>query len=85
MPPEIDYEKCIACGTCTEVCAEDVFFNPESEEKDKKPVVSYPDLCWHCNWCVKECPEGAIWLKIPMAMMIPYKQFLIGLKRGYLL
>ncbi len=26
MPPEIDYEKCIACGACVDVCAEDVFF-----------------------------------------------------------
>ncbi len=26
MPPEIDYERCIACGACVDVCAEDVFF-----------------------------------------------------------
>jgi len=71
MPPIINMDKCKKCGTCVEICSEDVFFG--SREKEV-PVVSYPDDCWHCNACVLECPvEGAIRLRIPLPMMILYK------------
>jgi len=71
MPPIINMEKCKKCGTCVDICSEDVFFS--SREKEF-PVVSYPDDCWHCNACVMECPiEGAISLRIPLPMMILYK------------
>jgi len=71
MPPIINMDKCKKCGTCVEICSEDVFFG--SIEKEV-PVVSYPDDCWHCNACVQECPvEGAIRLRIPLPMTILYK------------
>jgi len=36
--------------------------------------VSYPDACWHCNWCVNGCPvEGAIRLRTPLSMFLAYK------------
>jgi len=71
MPPIINMDRCKKCGTCVEICSEDVFFG--SKEKEV-PVVSYPDDCWHCNACVLECPvEGAIRLRIPLPMMILYK------------
>jgi NAD-dependent dihydropyrimidine dehydrogenase PreA subunit len=76
MPPEIDYDKCIGCGKCIDVCAEDVFFVAEEPGKGKreKPVVTYPEACWHGYSCVKECPvEGAIWLRIPLALFVAYK------------
>ena len=76
MPPEIEYEKCTGCGKCVDICTEDVFFGTVGFGKiaREKPVVTYPEACWHCYWCVKVCPvEEAIWLRIPLAMSVPYK------------
>lgn len=71
MPPVIERDKCIACGTCVEVCQMDVFFGSKDNEV---PVISYPEECWHCNACVLECPEdGAITLRIPLPAMLLYK------------
>ena len=71
MPPIIDDEKCTACGTCVDICPQDVFFGSEEGEI---PVVSYPEECWHCDGCVLECPvEGAVSLRIPLPAMILYK------------
>jgi adenylylsulfate reductase subunit B len=71
MPPLINEEKCIACGKCADICPQDVFFG---SEKKKKPVISYPEECWHCNACVLDCPaEGAIKVRIPLPMQICYK------------
>jgi adenylylsulfate reductase, subunit B len=76
MPPVIDYEKCIACHKCVELCTEDVFFSDKKQAKSKKekPVVSYPEACFHCNLCVEECPvPGALRLKIPLIMNVPHR------------
>lgn len=71
MPPEINEEKCIACGKCADICSEDVFFG---SVKKQVPVVKYPEECWHCNACVIDCPvEGAIKLRIPLPMTVLYK------------
>ena len=72
MPPEINYDTCTGCGKCVEFCTEDVFFG---SKKGEKPVVTYPEVCYHCYCCVMECPvENAIWLRIPLTMMVPYKK-----------
>ena len=75
MPPKIDYDKCDACGICVELCSEDVFFGTPGlgGAKEEKAVISHPDLCWHCNWCVVKCPTEAIRLAIPLTMHIPFK------------
>lgn len=75
MPPEIDYENCTGCGKCVDVCAEDVFFDTEGfgKIKGKKPVVTYPEACWHCYLCIKECPANGIRLRTPLVMTIHYK------------
>ena len=70
MPPVIDEKKCRRCGTCTDVCAEDVYFGSETGEV---PVVNYPEFCFHCNCCIEECPEQAIKLRIPLPLMLLYK------------
>jgi adenylylsulfate reductase subunit B len=70
MPPVIDREKCTACGTCADYCAEDVFFGSES---GSIPQVAYPEFCAHCSCCVYVCPERAIWLRIPLPMQLLYK------------
>jgi adenylylsulfate reductase subunit B len=70
MPPVIDETKCIACGTCADVCAEDVYFGSED---GKVPVPAYPDFCFHCNCCVEECPAQDIHLRVPLPLMLLYK------------
>ena len=72
MPPIIDQEKCVACGTCVDVCPQDVFFG--SQENDI-PLVSYPDECWHCDACVQECPvEGVVRIRISLPAMVLFKE-----------
>lgn len=70
MPPVIDESKCTSCGTCVDVCPEDVFFGSREGET---PVVSYPKECWYCNSCVLDCDMGAIKLRIPLPLSIMYK------------
>jgi NAD-dependent dihydropyrimidine dehydrogenase PreA subunit len=75
MPPEIDYEKCTGCGTCRDICAEDVFFGWLSgkERTDAKPRVTYSEACFHCYLCSDNCPVGAISIRTPLVMHVPYK------------
>lgn len=70
MPPVIDSDKCTRCGTCFDVCTEDVYFNSQTGEV---PSVTYPDFCFHCNCCVEECPVEAIKLRIPLPQMLLFK------------
>jgi adenylylsulfate reductase subunit B len=71
MPPVINKEKCSQCGTCVDVCAEDVFFGSKEGEY---PSVTYPEMCMYCDSCVHDCPvEEAITLRIPVNMMIARK------------
>ena len=67
MPPVINNEKCALCGTCVDVCPEDVL---SLERNDELPRVVYPDECWHCAACVIDCPEEAIQLYIPLVMRL---------------
>ena len=55
MPPKVDQEKCSGCGTCVDVCPNEVF-----ELADDKSQVVHPDDCTGCEQCVSECPEEAI-------------------------
>jgi len=72
MPPVIDEKKCIRCGKCVDTCPEDVYFG---SKKKHVPQVTYPQECAYCNGCVEECPvEGTIRLRIPLPMMLLYKQ-----------
>jgi len=68
MPPVINKDKCTACGTCANICPQDVFYG--STEKEI-PVVNYPEECWHCSACVLDCPvEGALRLRMAFPMMV---------------
>ena len=70
MPPIIDISKCSRCGTCVDVCSEDVFFG---SKKVEVPTLTFPKECWHCAACIIDCPEEAVKLRIPLPMMICYK------------
>jgi adenylylsulfate reductase subunit B len=75
MPPVIDEGKCTGCGTCVDICAEDVFFGTTGFGmiNGERPKVTYPQACYHCSLCMLNCPSEAIWIRTPMTMMIPYK------------
>lgn len=71
MPPIIDKNLCTGCGSCFDVCAEDVFYG---SIKGDVPIITYPEECVHCNLCVDECSSpGAIKLRIPLPVMLVYK------------
>lgn len=67
MPPIIDEEKCVGCGTCAQICPLDVL---KFHKKEKKVEVRYPEECWHCRACAIDCPKGAITLRYPLSHML---------------
>jgi len=52
--PEIDAEKCSACGKCVEVC------QFHALALIGKKVLVFPQLCHGCGTCTLNCPEKAI-------------------------
>ncbi|MBT3319377.1 MAG: FAD-dependent oxidoreductase [Clostridia bacterium] len=61
-----DWEKCIGCGTCGEICptkAITMVERGEIEEKDgvkaERPVVDYGRCCF-CGLCVDICASGSL-------------------------
>jgi len=68
MPPQIDKTLCQRCGTCYDICPQDIFGHREEEI----PTVDYPAECWYCGSCVIDCPVEAISLRLPLQMrMVP--------------
>ena len=66
MPPQLDKTLCQRCGTCYEICPQDLFGFRENEV----PTVDYPDECWHCGACVLDCPVEAVSLRLPLQLHI---------------
>ena len=66
MPPVIDLDRCKRCKTCDDHCPLDVIY---FDEKEKVPVVLYPDECWHCGSCRLDCPEKAITIRFGPEML----------------
>lgn len=54
--PVIDYEKCVGCMVCNDMCSQGVY-KPDG----KKPKVVYGNGCiYGCHGCENKCPVGAI-------------------------
>ena len=68
MPPVINYTKCVACGTCADICCMDVFH--KTEEAVPRVIVRYPNECWHCRACAMDCPQDAITMRYPLSHMM---------------
>jgi len=64
MTATFDYDKCIKCKKCYNLCPLDII---AWDEKDNKPYVKYPDECQLCFICQVECPVEAIKVIIPLA------------------
>ena len=52
----INRELCVHCGSCTEVCPGNLIARDESGAA----FLQYPEECWGCASCLKECRHGAI-------------------------
>ena len=59
MIESLDIDKCIACGTCVEVCPRDVFRLSEDESHS---TIRYREVCQTCYTCELECPAEAIFI-----------------------
>lgn len=55
MSIQIDSKKCVGCMRCAEACPGTLI-----DESGGKAYMRYPELCWGCASCVKECAIGAI-------------------------
>lgn len=71
---KVDYEKCIACGSCIKSCPSTVM---EAIIKKKKTI---PD-CFSCASCIESCPVDAISFNSGKRDK-PTKEILEKLKRG---
>lgn len=56
MSIAIDEEKCIRCGLCAEICPGSLIKLPAAGPA----YIKYPQNCWACASCIKECPVEAI-------------------------
>ena len=63
-----DWEKCIGCGTCQEICDNfairmveipDLPSDPVKGVKPRRPAIDYGRCCW-CALCVDICPTGSL-------------------------
>ncbi len=54
MIPEVDFDRCIYCGRCAEVCQ----YHAIAVVGEK--VLVFPELCHGCGSCTLNCPTGAI-------------------------
>ena len=55
--PVVDYEKCIFCGKCGDLC------NFNAIIPTKRKVIVFEDLCHDCGLCQTACPVDAITYK----------------------
>ena len=56
MSIKINKELCSGCGQCRQVCPGNLLYKDDSG----KTFIRYPEDCWGCTSCVKECGFKAI-------------------------
>ena len=63
----IDTDLCNGCGICADTCPADVIW---MDDKEKKPIIKYPEDCSLCGLCELVCPQNAIYVS-PVRMAAP--------------
>lgn len=56
MSISIQREQCVACAKCRQVCPGMLLYPDQAG----KTYIKYPQDCWGCTACLKECQAGAI-------------------------
>ena len=51
----LDADRCVGCGSCTEVCPHGVF-----ELRGERAEIVDLDGCMECGACALNCPPGAL-------------------------
>ncbi len=77
--PEVDVDKCTACGDCVDVCPRDLFsLQPVSHrlwvacknlEKGEKAETDCVVICTGCGRCAADAPEGLIHIEQNLAVV----------------
>jgi adenylylsulfate reductase subunit B len=67
-PIRIDAGLCVKCDLCDWICPGDLIHHEEGN-RQKLPVIAYPDECWYCGLCQSVCPVDAITVVFPEAMI----------------
>ncbi|MFX1531249.1 MAG: 4Fe-4S binding protein [Promethearchaeota archaeon] len=63
----VDWEKCISCMSCIDVCPSKAFFktkNQQNNNSTKNKVSFHQSSCISCGTCVRACPKKVINLRI---------------------
>ena len=56
MSVRISPERCARCGKCAEICPGNLI----TRDASGAAFLPYPEECWGCASCLKECRHGAI-------------------------
>ena len=56
MSIKIDSQKCTGCGKCRQACPGSLLYKDDGG----KTEIRYPEECWGCTSCLKECNFRAI-------------------------
>lgn len=67
-PIQIDAALCVKCDLCDWICPGDLIYHEEGN-RQKLPVMAYPDECWYCGLCQSVCPVNAITVVFPDSMI----------------
>ena len=65
----LDKAACTGCGTCVDVCPEDVLY---MDEKAGKAFIKYPEDCVACFACEFFCPAECIRVSKDRAYELPF-------------
>jgi formate hydrogenlyase subunit 6/NADH:ubiquinone oxidoreductase subunit I len=53
--PQLDRKKCVACGTCVDICPQGVLAMGADGL-----TFAHPEKCTYCGTCEEICPHDAV-------------------------